>query len=133
MARSIGMYIQPDGQLDPAQVSSGPHARGGPDGSAMDAEGYLWNARWDGSCLLRLTPDGEVDRIIELPVSRPTSCVFGGPRPYHPVHQPVPPARWITLWMVRCWLSKWMSLANRAIALRVQPKTSKTTTKGCRS
>jgi sugar lactone lactonase YvrE len=71
--------IQPDGQLEPAQVWFGPHMRGGPDGSAMDAEGYIWNARWDGSCLLRLTPDGEVDRIIELPVSRPTSCVFGGP------------------------------------------------------
>lgn len=71
--------IQADGQLDPAQVWFGPHARGGPDGSAMDREGYIWNARWDGSCLLRLTPEGEVDRILELPVSRPTSCVFGGP------------------------------------------------------
>ncbi|RUQ39002.1 SMP-30/gluconolactonase/LRE family protein, partial [Micrococcus sp. HSID17228] len=71
--------IQPDGQLAAPQVWFGPHSRGGPDGSAMDAEGYLWNARWDGSCLLRLTPTGEVDRIIELPVSRPTSCVFGGP------------------------------------------------------
>jgi sugar lactone lactonase YvrE len=71
--------IQADGQLEPARLWFGPHARGGPDGSAMDSEGYIWNARWDGSCLLRLTPEGEVDRIIELPVSRPTSCVFGGP------------------------------------------------------
>nr|WP_314568435.1 SMP-30/gluconolactonase/LRE family protein [uncultured Pseudomonas sp.] len=71
--------ILPNGQLEPARVWFGPHERGGPDGSAMDVEGYIWNARWDGSCLLRLTPEGEVDRIIELPVSRPTSCVFGGP------------------------------------------------------
>lgn len=71
--------IQADGQLGAAQAWFGPHTRGGPDGSAMDADGYIWNARWDGSCLLRLTPSGEVDRIIELPVSRPTSCVFGGP------------------------------------------------------
>ena len=71
--------INPDGQLDPAQVWFGPHARGGPDGSAMDVEGYIWNARWDGSCLLRIAPNGSVDRIVELPVSRPTSCVFGGP------------------------------------------------------
>ena len=30
----------------------------------MDAEGYLWNARWDGGCLLRLAPDGEVDLMM---------------------------------------------------------------------
>jgi sugar lactone lactonase YvrE len=71
-------FIHTDGNLDTAYVWFGPHERGGPDGSAMDAEGYIWNARWDGSCLLRLTPDGHVDRVIELPVSRPTSCVFGG-------------------------------------------------------
>jgi sugar lactone lactonase YvrE len=71
-------FIYPDGKLAPAEVWFGPHSRGGPDGSAMDARGYVWNARWDGSCLLRLHPDGHVDRVIELPVSRPTSCVFGG-------------------------------------------------------
>jgi len=70
--------IGADGRLDPPREWFGPHPRGVPDGSAMDAEGYLWNARWDGGCLLRLAPDGEVDRVIELPVSRPTSCVFGG-------------------------------------------------------
>lgn len=70
--------IGPDGQLDPAQHWSGTHPRGGPDGSGMDAEGYIWNARYDGSCLLRLAPDGQIDRVIELPVSRPTSCVFVG-------------------------------------------------------
>ncbi|AZF31813.1 L-arabinolactonase [Pseudomonas sp. R4-35-07] len=71
--------IQPDGQLDAARTWFAAHERGGPDGSAMDSEGYIWNARWDGSCLLRLTPEGQVDRVVELPVSRPTSCVFGGP------------------------------------------------------
>ncbi|WP_191485740.1 SMP-30/gluconolactonase/LRE family protein [Pseudomonas sp. FEN] len=70
--------IAADGQLGPPREWFGPHPRGVPDGSAMDAEGYLWNARWDGGCLLRLAPNGEVDRVIELPVSRPTSCVFGG-------------------------------------------------------
>lgn len=71
-------FIRTDGALDAPQVWFGPHERGVPDGSAMDAEGFIWNARWDGRCLLRLSPDGKVDRIIELPVSRPTSCVFGG-------------------------------------------------------
>jgi sugar lactone lactonase YvrE len=56
------------------------HPQGLPDGSAMDAEGYLWNARYDGCCVIRISPTGFVDRILPLPVSRPTTCAFGGPR-----------------------------------------------------
>lgn len=68
-----------DGRLVERRTWAGPHPRGVPDGSAMDVEGYVWNARWGGHCLLRFAPDGCLDRIIELPVSHPTSCVFGGP------------------------------------------------------
>ncbi|WP_222909481.1 SMP-30/gluconolactonase/LRE family protein [Pseudomonas sp. DNDY-54] len=68
-----------DGRLVERRTWAGPHPRGVPDGSAMDVEGYVWNARWGGHCLLRFEPDGCLDRIIELPVSHPTSCVFGGP------------------------------------------------------
>ena len=50
-----------------------------PDGSAMDEEGCLWNAQWAGSRVVRYAPDGTMDRVIKLPVSRPTSCAFGGP------------------------------------------------------
>ena len=50
-----------------------------PDGSAVDVEGCLWNAQWDGSRIVRYAPDGSIRQIVELPVSRPTSCVFGGP------------------------------------------------------
>ena len=49
-----------------------------PDGSAIDREGCLWNARWCGSAVLRITPTGLVDRVIKLPVSRVTDCAFGG-------------------------------------------------------
>lgn len=49
-----------------------------PDGSAIDEDGYLWNAQWAGSRVVRYAPDGAIDRIIEMPVSRPTSCAFGG-------------------------------------------------------
>jgi sugar lactone lactonase YvrE len=52
--------------------------RGLPDGSAMDTEGYLWNCRYGGSCIVRIAPDGKIDRVIELPVSNPTNCTFGG-------------------------------------------------------
>jgi len=71
--------IKADGGLGERQVWAGEHPRGVPDGSAMDTEGYVWNARWDGHCLLRFAPDGSLDQVIELPVSHPTSCVFGGP------------------------------------------------------
>jgi len=49
-----------------------------PDGSAVDSEGYLWNAQWMGWRVVRYAPDGSVDRVVELPVACPTSCMFGG-------------------------------------------------------
>lgn len=53
--------------------------RGAPDGSAIDAEGFLWNCRFGGRCIVRLAPGGEIDRIVEMPVSNITNCDFGGP------------------------------------------------------
>ena len=72
--------------IDPANQTLGnrlpfgiPFERGLPDGSCLDAEGYLWNCRvGGGSCLVRYAPDGQVDRVVELPCSWPTSCTFGG-------------------------------------------------------
>jgi sugar lactone lactonase YvrE len=52
--------------------------RGSPDGSVVDSEGYLWNARYNGSCVVRHAPDGSIDRIVELPVSQVTCPAFGG-------------------------------------------------------
>lgn len=52
--------------------------RGVPDGSCVDAEGCLWNARWDGGCVVRFNPRGEVDTVIDLPVAKVTSCAFAG-------------------------------------------------------
>lgn len=52
---------------------------GSPDGMAIDSEGYLWCAFWDGWSVRRIAPDSSIDREIRLPVPRPTSCAFGGP------------------------------------------------------
>ena len=52
---------------------------GYPDGSTIDAEGYLWNARWGGGCVVRFAPDGRIDRITRVPADKVTSCAFGGP------------------------------------------------------
>ena len=50
-----------------------------PDGLTVDADGFVWGAKWDGSRIVRYAPDGSVDRVVPVPVSRPTSLAFGGP------------------------------------------------------
>lgn len=52
---------------------------GRPDGAAIDEDGCYWMAGVSGGELVRLTPDGAVDRVIEVPVSHPTKPCFGGP------------------------------------------------------
>ncbi len=53
--------------------------RGLPDGSCVDAQGYLWNCRYYGGCIVRVAPSGKIDRIIDMPVQNITTCAFGGP------------------------------------------------------
>lgn len=61
-----------------------PHASfatqpGLPDGSCVDANGCVWNAEWEGRRVVRVSPDGEIDMIVDVPVWKPTCCAFGGP------------------------------------------------------
>jgi sugar lactone lactonase YvrE len=68
-----------DGRLSERRVLMEGFPRGRPDGSALDADGFVWNARVaGGACIARVAPDGRVDRVAELPCSWPTSCAFGG-------------------------------------------------------
>lgn len=53
--------------------------RGFPDGLAVDSQGFVWSARWEGWKVTRYDPQGQVEREISLPVERVTSCAFGGP------------------------------------------------------
>jgi len=52
---------------------------GSPDGMTVDSDGDLWVCFWDGWCLRRLSPGGDMVERIAMPVQRPTSCAFGGP------------------------------------------------------
>jgi sugar lactone lactonase YvrE len=52
---------------------------GVPDGLTVDADGCVWVAIWGGGVLRRLAPDGTQDAVLQVPVSQPTSCAFGGP------------------------------------------------------
>lgn len=52
---------------------------GFPDGATVDSEGYLWCTNYGGWSVSRYDPSGGLDRHLELPVSQPTSCAFGGP------------------------------------------------------
>jgi sugar lactone lactonase YvrE len=48
------------------------------DGSIVDAEGYLWNARWNGYCVIRISPQGEVVQTIDVPVPKVSCPALGG-------------------------------------------------------
>lgn len=52
---------------------------GEPDGSAVDAEGALWNAQWGAARVVCYLPDGQEDRVLAMPTSQPTRPAFGGP------------------------------------------------------
>lgn len=54
-------------------------ANGFPDGLTVDAQGFVWSAQPVYGRIVRYDPTGKMERIIALPVSRGTSCIFGGP------------------------------------------------------
>ena len=89
--RTMYFADTPDGRLraydfDPDEGRLGPMRvvvergvlPGAPDGATVDAEGCVWNARYNGGCVARITPDGRVDRVVRVPASRVTACAFGG-------------------------------------------------------
>ncbi len=67
------------GVIKNRRVLSDDKSHGYPDGATVDAEGYIWSARWEGSCVLRIDPKGRIDRVVDVPATRVTCPVFGGP------------------------------------------------------
>ena len=69
----------PDGSLGPRRtIARFDDQPGMPDGSCVDAEGFVWNAQWNGRRLVRYAPDGRIDRIVPVPALNPTCVAFGG-------------------------------------------------------
>ncbi|MGW0862941.1 SMP-30/gluconolactonase/LRE family protein [Streptomyces sp. NPDC002611] len=77
--RRVDVFDHADGRVSGrrtlAEIEDG---AGFPDGLTVDADGCVWVALWQGSAVRRYTPDGELDRVIELPVPLVTACAFGG-------------------------------------------------------
>lgn len=60
-----------------AETAGGP---GMPDGLTVDAEGYVWSARWNGGCVVRHHPDdGRIVERVRLPARKVSCITFGGP------------------------------------------------------
>ncbi|MHA5051316.1 SMP-30/gluconolactonase/LRE family protein [Streptomyces sp. SD15] len=78
--RRIDVFDVGDDQLpvNRRQLAAVADGDGYPDGLTVDAEGGVWVAFWDGGAVRRYTPDGDLDRVLALPVRRPTACAFGG-------------------------------------------------------
>ena len=80
LANTLRVYdYDPNGDVSNEQAFFTGFSRGLPDGSAIDVDGYLWNCRFGGACIVRIAPSGAIDRVIEMPEENITSCCFGGP------------------------------------------------------
>ena len=66
------------GTISNRRVFNDSRDHGYPDGATVDAEGFLWSARWEGACVLRIDPKGRIDRIVPMPARRVTNVCFGG-------------------------------------------------------
>ncbi|MEG8275591.1 SMP-30/gluconolactonase/LRE family protein [Streptomyces sp. AHA2] len=77
--RRVDVFDHADGRVSArrtlAEIEEG---AGFPDGLTVDADGCVWVALWQGSAVRRYTPDGRLDRVVELPVPLVTACAFGG-------------------------------------------------------
>jgi sugar lactone lactonase YvrE len=72
------LYAMREGQPLLRRLATVPKGSGRLAGLAVDADGGLWTALSGGWSLMRFTPDGELDRVVGLPVPHPTDLAIGG-------------------------------------------------------
>jgi sugar lactone lactonase YvrE len=79
--RRITVYelIEPEGLLGAPRLFAQTPEGAFPDGAAIDVDGCMWSAHWGAGRVVRYTPDGRIDRILEVPTCQPTCVCFGGP------------------------------------------------------
>ncbi len=79
-ARTIWVFdCDPSGEISNRRVFVTDPEDQAPDGLTVDATGCVWGAKWNGGRVVRYSPEGRVDRVLELPVAKPTSVAFAGP------------------------------------------------------
>ena len=78
--RTIRVYemIEPEGNLGKSRVFARTADGSVPDGAAIDVDGCMWSAHWGGSCVVRYTPDGRIDRTLHVPTRQPSCVCFAG-------------------------------------------------------
>lgn len=80
-ARTIWVHelTEPGGTLGEARVFAKTPRGVSPDGAAVDVDGCVWSAQWGAGAVVRYTPEGELDRRIEIPATQPSCVCFAGP------------------------------------------------------
>jgi sugar lactone lactonase YvrE len=73
-------YDPATGAIGPQRILVDTRQHGsGPDGAVVDAEGHVWVALVLAGKVGRYRPDGQLDRLVEMPTPFPTCPGFGGP------------------------------------------------------
>lgn len=77
-------YDRATGQVGERRCLANTLSLGGmPDGATVDSDGLIWVAIMEGAKVAAFRPDGQLERVVELPVSLPASVMFGGPNLEH--------------------------------------------------
>jgi sugar lactone lactonase YvrE len=71
-------YDPPSGAVGGKRVFARVEEGDGPDGAAVDRDGFYWCAVFGGGCLLRFDPAGRLERRVPVPARYPTMPAFGG-------------------------------------------------------